>query len=124
MVLTPQARRAEPLTGNSHSISMAPGDAGHSAGCIPFGSQHGPLRGLQLSLSCKGGNQATQFIRRSTQFKAHVLIISCWVTNYPKTRWLETPNCYYLPPFLWVKDLGAARLGGSGSESLGRLVAR
>lgn len=81
MVLTPQAGRAEPLRGNSHNISMAPEDAGHSAGFIPFGSQHGPLRGLWLSLSCKGGNQVTQFIRRSAQFKDHVLVISCQVTN-------------------------------------------
>ena len=80
-VLTPQAGRAEPHTGNSHSISMAPGNAGHRGGCIPFGSRHIPLRGLWLRLSCKGGKQVTQFIRRSTQFKAHVLVISCCVTN-------------------------------------------
>lgn len=30
----------------------------------------------------------------------------------------------YLPLFLWVKDLGAARLGGSGPESLRRLQSR
>lgn len=45
------------------------------------------------------------------------LVTCCSITNCPETQQLKTTNMYYLTPFLKVKNLGAAQVGGSGSGS-------
>lgn len=54
-------------------------------------------------------------------------LICCYITNYPKSQWLETTTSFYsLSQFLWVRNLGVAELGSSrhwlGLQSIGRLA--
>ena len=43
-----------------------------------------------------------------------VLVIYCYITDYPKTQLLKTTNI--VSQFLWFRNLGAAQLGDSDSS--------
>lgn len=50
-------------------------------------------------------------------------VICCCITTHPKLKWLKiTTNIYYLTCLLWVRNLRAASLGGSGSRPLTKLL--
>ena len=36
----------------------------------------------------------------------HVSVSYCYITNYPRTMWLQNTNIYYLTQFLNVRNLG------------------
>lgn len=92
------------------------------------GTEHGALQTvLQGSYGdpvLQGRNQGSKLVSRRARFKPCIFVISRFITYYPQPYWLKTTNIYHPPQFPWVRDPGAAELGGSGSASIMRLASR
>ena len=70
------------------------------------------LREWCVKRAC-GGNQLGIFQEMERRGKInfivimkHVSVSYCYITNYPRTMWLQNTNIYYLTQFLNVRNLG------------------